>query len=93
MIPPYNKLIIEKLDPFVILKAGERRTLGGLYGDPPNTGVHIDIINGTIKLYAMGWIRYADGQNVTRETRFCRIWNASERRFGTVDNPDYEYAD
>jgi hypothetical protein len=33
MVPPYNKLEIARQDPVVIMKAGERRTLGGLYGD------------------------------------------------------------
>jgi hypothetical protein len=39
----------------------------------------------------MGWIRFEDQRGVIREMGFCRRWDASERRFVIVDNPDYEY--
>jgi hypothetical protein len=93
MIPPYNKLTLDRLEPLVILKAGERRTLGGLYERPPEASVIEQMNNGFIKFYVMGWVRYTDDRNVIRETRFCRIWNNSERRFSAVDHPDYEYSE
>ncbi len=48
-------------------------------------------------IYVMGWIRYADGRKITRQTTFCRLYNVAngERhpRFHVVDDPDYEHED
>jgi hypothetical protein len=93
MVPPYNKLEIDRQDPLVILKAGERRTLGGLYGTPLTMDIVFRISIGTARLYAMGWVRYTDDRKVARETRFCRLWDRFEHRFRSIDDPDYEYSE
>ena len=43
--------------------------------------------------YILGWIEYADELGLTRRTAFCQRYDLSLRRFITVDDPDYEYAD
>ena len=63
-----------RLNPLVILKAGERLTGGGLNGNSLNAEVIARIGEGLTKLYVMGWIRYRDDRNIIRETR---IWNSS----------------
>jgi len=44
------------------------------------------------KLYALGWVEYADGRKVSRRTTFCRKFSVTTRRFAVLDkaDPDYE---
>jgi hypothetical protein len=67
--------------------------MGGITGGPLSQDDIDKIFAGLMKLYVMGWIRYRDDRNVIRETRFCRRWNNSERRFGAINDSDYEYSD
>ena len=89
---PYDTLEILRQEPPIILERGQRITLHGLAGGPLSKSVIDNIGIGKTKLYVMGWVQYKDDRNVIRETRFCRLWNNSERRFTVVDNPDYEYS-
>jgi hypothetical protein len=93
MLYPYDTLEILRQEPPIILERGQRMTLHGLAGGPLGISVIDNIGIGKTKLYVMGCVRYRDDRNVIRETRFCRLWNNSERRFTVVDNPDYEYSD
>jgi hypothetical protein len=93
MLYPYDTLEILRQEPPIILEGGRRMTLHGLAGGPLSKSVIDNIGIEKTKLYVMGWVRYRDDRNVIRETRFCRLWNNSERRFTVVDNPDYEYSD
>lgn len=44
-------------------------------------------------LYIMGWIEYSDDLGFVRRLAFCRRFDPGERRFVTMDNPDYEHAE
>ena len=44
-------------------------------------------------LYIYGVLTYADDNDGTRTTAFCRGWNADRDRFDLVDDADYEYED
>lgn len=93
MLYPYDMLEIRRQEPPIILERGQRMTLHGLAGGPLSKSVIDNIGIGETKLFVMGWVQYRDDRTVIRETRFCRLWNNSERRFTVVNNPDYEYSD
>jgi hypothetical protein len=43
-------------------------------------------------LYMRGRIIYVDGNNVTRETGFCRRYDMSRQHWVRVDDPELDYA-
>ena len=49
------------------------------------------------RLFAIGRITYADRNEISRTTEFCRCWRMPEgtkvARFHRVDDPDYENED
>jgi hypothetical protein len=46
-----------------------------------------------MRLYIFGLLIYADDNDGTRTTAFCRGWNADRDRFDPVNDSDYEYED
>jgi hypothetical protein len=92
-VNPIDRLNINKEEPPIILEGGSRLTMGGITGGPLSGGDIGNIIVGSMNLYVIGWIRYRDDRKVIRETRFCRMWNNSERRFSAINDSDYEYSD
>jgi hypothetical protein len=56
-----------------------------------------EIINeielGLRKLFVIGYTLYKDDTDAVRKSAFARVYNPSTKRFTTIDDPDYEYAD
>jgi hypothetical protein len=46
-----------------------------------------------MRLYIFGTLIYADDNDGTRTTAFCRGWDADRDRFDPIDDSDYEYED
>jgi len=46
-----------------------------------------------LKIYVLGWVRYADENHIVRKTAFCRLYRESEGRFVRVYDRDFEYED
>jgi hypothetical protein len=50
-------------------------------------------LQAVLRLYALGFVQYADSLGLTHRTAFCRLFNQQTGRFDKVDNPDYEHAE
>jgi hypothetical protein len=53
----------------------------------------VDIMDKKADAFFIVSIEYLDGAHIKRTTSACRKWDQQVRRFVTVNNPDYEYAD
>ena len=61
---------------------------------------HVRVINGTAKLYGIGYVHYRDGTGRIRTIGFCRVLTLPEvapmdegGRFRVFPDSDYEYED
>ncbi len=47
-------------------------------------------MNGTMKLFVMGWVQYEDADGIPRRTMFCYAYCRVCDRFFPTKDPDYE---
>jgi hypothetical protein len=52
-----------------------------------------DIEKKKVILHVVGFVAYTDRAGVTRQTGFFRYYDAENRRFRVIDDPEYEYQD
>jgi hypothetical protein len=96
-LPPGRHLVV----PFAnrnssVVSIGAGRTVDATHRDTTIIGqlVTTSVETGgdePVRLYLFGWIRFRDGNNVERQTGFCRVHDTDEFRFMPVGDPELEY--
>jgi len=92
MVRPYDEHTIHKLNPTIVLPAGEGRQTSPISCNKPMGPEARDVTTRKDKwrLYVMGWIRYRDELGTQTHMKFCREWQYPEERFSAINDPHYE---
>ena len=89
---PYDGRAVERVDPPIIVPAGEGRQIVSISCARPMGPEAKDVTTRQDgwRLYIMGWIRYRDDLGVQTHMKFCREWQYPDERFRAVSDDHYE---